>query len=101
MGLPLKSDFSEAKHCYPLLVSLFKTQPAVIGKFLPQVISIASQVLGSSELKVAPEHQEQVLTLCKALSKSHGPQIKTILSQLPGPQRDAFVRAVSSPPSPS
>jgi len=97
MGLPLTTDFEEAKICYSTFLELFKQFPKVIMPHLPKAISVCCQVLGSPAEQVPQPIQQQIAQLCKQLAKSNGPQVEPIVKALPEALSKNFLRAVSSP----
>jgi len=94
-ALPLRSDFAETKHVYPIMISLFKTHPKVIGVYVGQVLLVCAQVFGSDETKVAKEVQQQLVALCTALTKSNQKDVEGVLSKFPPQLRENFLKYVS------
>jgi len=95
-ALPLRSDMAECKYVYACLLGLCNGQPQVMNQFLPQVVSIISQVLGTNPDWVTKELQANLLGMVRKIATSLGDNFVSLVSTLPEPQQKNLMTFLSS-----
>lgn len=83
--LPLKEDLEENKTVYSCLALLYTHSPALIVKFMKNIVAASSTVVGNS--KVNEECKNKVALLVRQFAQQHSSEFQAAVGALPGEQQ--------------
>lgn len=95
-GLPIRSDYLEAKPAYECFVWLFQSHAPLMFKYFAQCVNILVAAVPQPQLQDFSKETVAVLVaLSKSLIEQKKAEVTEVLNAVPAPQREAFLKKLS------